>query len=94
MKLFLYQSAQFWLVMLKEEDKVKHLFWSFWLTLSALLLWSSTTAFAVVFLLGLAKECWDFKYGSGFCLYDMTCNLIGIGAGLFCGFALSALIHL
>lgn len=59
--------------------------------LAALLLWSVPLAFAAVFSIGLAKECWDFRYGSGFCLYDMAGNLIGIVAGLACGFALSAL---
>ena len=76
---------------LREEDKIKHMIWSFWLTLAALLLWSAPLAFAVVFLIGLAKECWDFRYGSGFCLFDMAGNLIGSVAGLMCGFVLSAL---
>lgn len=76
---------------LREEDKIKHMVWSFWLTLAALLLWSATVAFAVVFMLGLVKECWDIRYGSGFCLFDMAGNLIGSVAGLMCGFAFSAL---
>lgn len=69
-------------VKLREEDKVKHMVWSFWLTLTGLLVWSIPVTFAGVFLLGLAKECWDFRYGSGFCLFDMTGNLIGSVAGL------------
>ncbi|MCW2313980.1 hypothetical protein [Rhodoferax antarcticus] len=76
---------------LREEDKIKHMVWSFWLTLAALLLWAAPLAFAVVFLIGLAKECWDFRYGSGFCLFDMAGNLIGSVAGLMCGFVLNAL---
>lgn len=70
---------------LKEEDKVKHVVWSFWLTLGGLLLWSAPVAFAVVFLLGLFKECWDAEYGSGFCLFDMAGNLLGSSAGLMLG---------
>lgn len=72
-------------VKLREEDKVKHMVWSFWLTLAALVLWSAPVAFLAVFLLGLAKECWDFRYGSGFCLFDMMGNLIGSVAGLILG---------
>lgn len=77
--------SQFFLVLplkLREEDKVKHIVWSFWLTLAALVLWSAPVAFLAVLLLGLAKECWDFRYGSGFCLFDMMGNLIGSVAGL------------
>ena len=91
MKTSVYQSVQSLSLKFKEEDKAKHLFWSFWLTMGALLVWSSPTVFAVVFLLGLGKECWDSKYGSGFCLYDMVCNLVGSVAGLLCGFVLSTL---
>lgn len=68
-----------------EEDKRKHMAWSFWLTLLALLLWPPTVAFAAVFLLGFIKECWDFFFGSGFCLFDITGNLIGSAAGMLCG---------
>jgi len=74
---------------LREEDKVKHMVWSFFLTLAALWLWPPEKAFAAVFLIGLAKECWDLRFGSGFCFYDMAGNLIGSLAGL--GFGLSVL---
>jgi hypothetical protein len=70
---------------LREEDKVKHMTWSFWLTLAALLVWPAAVAFSAVFLLGLAKECWDFRYGTGFCMFDMVGNLIGSMAGLLFG---------
>jgi hypothetical protein len=69
-------------VKLREEDKVKHMVWSFLLTLTGLLVWSVPVTFAGVFLLGLVKECWDFRYGSGFCFFDMMGNLIGSVAGL------------
>lgn len=80
---------QLLLVKLREEDKIKHMVWSFWLMLGALTLWSVPVAFTAVFLLGLAKECWDFRYGSGFCLYDITGNLIGSTAGLALVFVLA-----
>ena len=74
---------------LREEDKIKHRVWSFWLPLGALVLFSAPLAFGLVFLVGLGKECWDFRYGSGFCWFDMTGNLIGSLAGLVCGFLIS-----
>lgn len=76
---------------LREENKVKHMVWSFWLTLAALMVWPALLAFAAVFLLGLAKECWDFRYGSGFCLFDMMGNFLGSLGGLLVGFVFSAL---
>jgi hypothetical protein len=45
-----------------------------------------------VFVIGLLKECWDFRFGSGFCFYDMTGNLIGSLFGLVLGLPLIALI--
>ena len=72
-------------VKLREEDKIKHMVWSFFLTLAALLVWPAHLAFAAVFLIGLIKECWDFRFGSGFCLFDMTGNLIGSLAALVVG---------
>ena len=77
---------------LREEDKIKHMAWSFGLTLMALAVLSPVLAFGAVFLVGLAKECWDKYYGSGFCFYDMIGNLIGSLAGLFCGFLLRLLL--
>lgn len=75
---------------LREEDKIQHMVWSFWMTAAALLVVSIPLAFLVVFLLGLAKELWDYRYGNGFCLFDMTGNLIGSGAGLLCGWGATA----
>jgi hypothetical protein len=92
MKASVNQSLQFLAVKLREEDKIKHMVWSFWLTLMALAVLSPVLAFGAVFLLGLAKEWWDKYYGSGFCFYDMTGNLIGSLAGLFCGYVLSFLL--
>ena len=91
MRLAIFQIFQLLFLKLREEDKVKHIVWSFWLTLAALLLWPAPLAFLAVFILGLAKECWDFRYGSGFCLFDMAGNFLGSTAGLLCSFAMSAL---
>ncbi len=65
-----------------EPDKRLHMVWSFWLTLAARLLWPMPWAIAVVVLLGLAKECWDARFGSGFCWYDLVSNLAGICVAL------------
>jgi hypothetical protein len=92
MKASVNQSLQFLAVKLREEDKIKHMVWSFWLTLAALIVLSPALAFGAVFLLGLAKEWWDKYYGSGFCFYDMTGNLIGSLAGLFCAYVLRFLL--
>lgn len=91
MRLAILQFFQLLLRKLGEEDKVKHMVWSFWLTLAALLLWSAPLAFTAVFFIGLAKECWDSRFGSGFCLFDMAGNFLGSTAGLACGLAISAL---
>lgn len=72
---------------LREEDKVKHMVWSFWLMLAALILWPAQQAIAVVFLIGLAKEFWDARFGSGFCMFDMAGNVLGMIACLLCWFA-------
>ena len=70
---------------MQEEDKRKHIVWSFWLILVALLFLPVAEAFIAVLMIGLAKECWDHFYGSGFCLFDILGNLLGsiIGTLLF-----------
>jgi hypothetical protein len=92
MKASVNQSLQCLAVKLREEDKIKHMVWSFWLTLGALIVLSPALAFGAVFLLGLAKEWWDKYYGSGFCFYDITGNLIGSLAGLLCAYVLRLLL--
>ena len=64
-----------------EEDKRLHIKWSLWLTLGAHVFWPSLWAITLVFFIGLAKECWDEVYGTGFCMLDMASNLVGIVAG-------------
>ena len=81
-------------VRLREEDKRKHIAWSFWLMLLAMPFIPATQAIVLVFLIGLAKECWDQLYGSGFCLFDMLGNALGIAGGLALGSAIAALAFL
>lgn len=76
---------------MREEDKRKHMVWSFWLTLAALCFLTSVEAFVLVFLIGLSKECWDRFYGSGFCLFDMVGNLLGSFVALTLGLLVSGL---
>jgi hypothetical protein len=61
----------------EEEDKRLHFVWSFWLTVGAQLFWPMFWAFLSVFILGVAKECWDSRFGSGFCFFDIIANLLG-----------------
>lgn len=62
---------------MREEDKRQHMRWSFWLTVGAMVVVKAGAAFAAVMLIGLLKECWDARYGSGFCCFDLFANLIG-----------------
>ena len=81
-------------VKMREEDKRKHFVWSFWLILLALIFMPNVEAFILVFLIGLAKECWDHFYGSGFCLFDMLGNLLGSLAGLSLVVVVSSIVCL
>jgi hypothetical protein len=67
---------------LREEDKIKHMVWSFWLTAATGLIMPLALAVCTVFLIGLLKECWDYRYGSGFCFFDMAGNFMGMAAGM------------
>ena len=77
---------------MREADKRKHIAWSFWLILLALAFMPIVSAFILVFLIGLAKECWDHFFGSGFCFYDMTGNFLGSACGLSVAFVLSRIV--
>lgn len=74
---------------LQEEDKIQHMKWSLGLFLGAYLFMSTALAFSVVMCIGLLKEFWDARFGSGFCYFDMTGNLIGCCAGLILTSALN-----
>ena len=70
------------LVKLKESDKLKH-FWVCFFLQIAFLPWLSVLAsIGLALLIGILKECWDQRYGSGFCWYDMLANILGIAAGV------------
>ena len=77
---------------MREADKRKHIAWSFWLILLALAFMPIASAFVLVFLIGLAKECWDHFFGSGFCLYDMTGNFLGSALGLSVALVLTRVV--
>lgn len=65
----------------QEYDKRQHFFYSLVLMLVAALPFQIWFAALVVGLIGLAKECWDHYWGSGFCWLDMLANTMGIAAG-------------
>jgi len=61
-----------------EPDKILHIQYSAGIMLVSAVLLPIVYAFIFTFVVGLLKECWDHYYGSGFCLYDMLANMIGI----------------
>jgi hypothetical protein len=65
-----------------EHDKHQHVRWSFGLTLGAALILPLSWAVALVFAIGIGKECWDQRYGSGFCFWDIGANILGIAAAI------------
>ena len=69
---------------LREEDKIKHIYWSFFLLLFTLVFVPMHQALVMVLALGLVKEVWDEYYGSGFCLFDITGNILGCLCGAGC----------
>lgn len=36
------------------------------------------SSFVITFAIGIIKEIWDKKYGSGFCWYDVLANTVGM----------------
>lgn len=70
------------LVKLGETDKLKHFGVCFVLQLVFLPWLSVLASIGLALLIGTLKECWDQRYGSGFCWYDMLANVLGIGAGV------------
>lgn len=67
---------------LTEEDKLLHIKYSAAILVVSSLFLAILPALMLTFLIGLGKECWDHFYGSGFCLYDMLANMVGIGCSL------------
>lgn len=68
--------------LMQETDKQQHFFCSMGLALALSALATPSIGLPATFLLGLIKEIWDERYGSGFCWYDMTANGIGMLAAL------------
>ena len=66
-----------------EQDKILHIQYSAGIMLASYVLLPVMYAIIFTFLVGLLKECWDHYYGTGFCLYDMLANMIGILGSLF-----------
>jgi len=67
----------------REYDKRQHFFYSLVLMLAASVFWGAMLGALIVALIGLAKECWDHFWGSGYCWLDMLANMLGIlAAGL------------
>ena len=76
---------------LGEEDKRKH-FWVCFCLQFLFLPWLSVgLSIILTLLIGTLKECWDQRYGSGFCWYDMLANTLGIAVGLIAFMALQTL---
>jgi hypothetical protein len=63
---------------LTQTDKYQHIFVSFIIMLVCIFFFSITLSFVLTVIVGIAKEVWDKYYGSGFCWYDMTANMLGI----------------
>jgi uncharacterized BrkB/YihY/UPF0761 family membrane protein len=70
------------LTLIDEEDKRKHLLYSFFIFLLLGAVLGLTLALVLAALIGLGMEIWAHYYGSGFCWRDMAANGIGIAAGL------------
>lgn len=78
-------SVLFGVGRLREEDKKKHFWLSFALVPAIYLLTNLAYATVVVLLLGLLKELYDHRFGTGFCWYDISANGMGVSAGVaFC----------
>lgn len=69
--------------MLKQEDKQKHIWYSFAIFIGCTFVFSVVSSFFLTLTVGVGKEIWDRYYGSGFCWYDMIANMIGIILGGF-----------
>lgn len=75
-------SYKLLLLKLGEPDKLKHFWVCFFLQIVFLPLLSVSASIGLTLLIGTLKECWDQRYGSGFCWYDMLANILGIAAGV------------
>ncbi|MGB1237943.1 MAG: hypothetical protein ACPG4U_07005 [Pseudomonadales bacterium] len=65
-----------------QQDKILHFKYSALILLALMLVFPLEAALLMTFLVGVAKEYWDYYYGSGFCFYDLFANVVGMGAAL------------
>ena len=65
------------------DDKWLHFVYSAALFLVFLTLFSIVTSIVLSLLAGFVKELWDWRYGTGFCLYDLLANIAGIAFAYF-----------
>jgi hypothetical protein len=79
---------------LTQRDKVQHILCSFGLVAICLLVMPPLQALFLVGLIGFAKEVYDHFFGSGFCLYDMGGNAIGMAVGMMTFWVLSSYMNL
>ena len=67
---------------IREQDKIKHFAVCFLLQWLFLPWMSLASSIVITSLIGLAKEFWDQRYGTGFCWYDMLANALGMVCGI------------
>lgn len=73
------EARKLFYIKMGEEDKRLHINYSAVILLLSAFMLPLSLALIFTFLVGLGKEVWDHFYGSGFCLYDMAANVIGMG---------------
>ena len=72
-----------------QEDKHLHFQWSFWMMIFARVIWPESWAIFFVMSIGLLKEIWDGKFGSGFSIMDLVAN----AAGCLAAFSLIRIVY-
>ena len=77
-----------------QEDKQQHFIVCFILTLGFLPYIGVIYTIVITLVIGFLKEIWDIYYGSGFCWFDMTANLLGIIAALACSNIIGLLLSI
>lgn len=63
---------------LSETDKHQHIAVSCAIMMTSLFFMGVMSSFVITFAIGIIKEIWDKKYGSGFCWYDVLANTVGM----------------
>lgn len=65
-----------------QKDKQQHFFVSLVLFFFFCIFLNIGYALLLTFFIGLLKEIWDEFFGSGFCLWDIMANVLGMLTGL------------